>query len=34
LWTGKTVELTENMPLELVSHDVLLVRVDAPKAAK
>jgi alpha-galactosidase len=33
LWTGKTVELTENMPLELVSHDVLLVRVDAPKAA-
>ncbi|MGP8225989.1 MAG: glycoside hydrolase family 27 protein [Terracidiphilus sp.] len=34
LWTGKTVELTENMPLELASHDVLLVRVDAPKAAK
>jgi alpha-galactosidase len=34
LWTGKTVELTENMPLELVSHDVLLVRVDAPKVAK
>jgi alpha-galactosidase len=31
LWTGKTVELTENMPLELASHDVLLVRVDAPK---
>jgi len=28
------VELTENMPLELASHDVLLVRVDAPKAAK
>jgi alpha-galactosidase len=34
LWTGKTVELSENMPLELASHDVLLVRVDAPKAAK
>ena len=34
LWTGKTVELTENMPLELASHDVLLVRLDAPKAAK
>jgi alpha-galactosidase len=34
LWTGKTVELIENMPLELASHDVLLVRVDAPKAAK
>jgi alpha-galactosidase len=31
LWTGKTVTLTENMPLELASHDVLLVRVDAPK---
>jgi alpha-galactosidase len=34
LWTGKTVELTDNMPFELTSHDVLLVRVDAPKAAK
>ena len=32
LWTGKTVELTENMNLELASHDVLLVRVDMPKA--
>jgi alpha-galactosidase len=32
LWTGKTVELTDNMPLELASHDVLLVRIDAPKA--
>jgi alpha-galactosidase len=31
LWTGKTMVLTENMPLELASHDVLLVRVDAPK---
>jgi alpha-galactosidase len=34
LWTGKTMELTEKMPLELASHDVLLVRVDAPKTAK
>jgi alpha-galactosidase len=34
LWTGKTMELTENMPLELASHDVLLVRVNAPKADK
>jgi alpha-galactosidase len=31
LWTGKTVELKENMPLELVSHDVLLVRIDKPR---
>jgi alpha-galactosidase len=31
LWTGKTVELHDNEPLELASHDVLLVRVDAPR---
>ena len=31
LWTGKDVELTENMPIELDSHDVLLVRIAAPK---
>jgi alpha-galactosidase len=31
LWTGKTIELTDNMPIELVSHDVLLVRINAPK---
>jgi alpha-galactosidase len=31
LWTGKTTNLTDNMPLELASHDVLLVRLDAPK---
>jgi alpha-galactosidase len=31
LWTGKTVKLTDNMPLELASHDILLVRVDSPK---
>ncbi len=30
LWTGKTVTLTDNMPLELASHDLLLVRVDKP----
>ncbi|MGB7549246.1 MAG: glycoside hydrolase family 27 protein [Terracidiphilus sp.] len=31
LWTGKEMELTNNMPLELASHDVLLVRITAPK---
>ena len=31
LWTGKPVELTENMPIELPSHDILLVRIAAPK---
>jgi alpha-galactosidase len=31
LWTGKTMELKDNMPLELTSHDVLLVRLDAPR---
>jgi alpha-galactosidase len=31
LWTGKTIELSDNEPLELASHDVLLVRVDSPK---
>ena len=31
LWTGKTVELTQGQPLELPSHDILLVRIDAPK---
>ena len=31
LWTGKTMELKDNMPLELASHDILLVRLDAPK---
>jgi alpha-galactosidase len=31
LWTGKAVELTDNQPLELPTHDVLLVRIDAPK---
>ena len=31
LWTGKAVELTENMPLELKAHDVLMVRIGSPK---
>jgi alpha-galactosidase len=30
LWTGKSVKLTDNEPLELASHDVLLVRVEKP----
>ena len=32
LWTGKAIKLTQNMPIELASHDVLLVRIDAPNA--
>ena len=31
LWTSKSVELTNGQPLELPSHDILLVRIDAPK---
>jgi alpha-galactosidase len=31
LWTGKEIELTENMPILLDSHDVLLVRIASPK---
>jgi alpha-galactosidase len=31
LWTGKSLELTNEMPLELASHDVLLVRIASPK---
>jgi alpha-galactosidase len=31
LWTGKPITLTDNMPIEIDSHDVLLVRIDAPK---
>ena len=31
LWTGKSVELTQNMSITLPSHDVLLVRVAQPK---
>jgi alpha-galactosidase len=31
LWTGKDVTLTDNQPIELDRHDVLLVRIGAPK---
>jgi alpha-galactosidase len=31
LWTGKSIRLTEGQPIELTSHDVLLVRVNTPK---
>jgi alpha-galactosidase len=31
LWTGKDITLTDNMPLEIAGHDVLLVRISAPK---
>jgi alpha-galactosidase len=31
LWTGKDVTLTDNMPLEIPSHDILLVRIAAAK---
>ncbi len=27
LWTGKEMELTNNMPIELPSHDILLLRI-------
>jgi alpha-galactosidase len=31
LWTGKQMTLTQNMPLEIASHDILLVRIPNPK---
>jgi alpha-galactosidase len=31
LWTGKDVTLTDNQAIELDSHDILLVRIGAPK---
>jgi alpha-galactosidase len=31
LWTGKAVTLTDGQPIELPGHDVLLVRIGAPK---
>ena len=31
LWTGQSVELTQNMPITLPSHDILLVRIASPK---
>jgi alpha-galactosidase len=27
LWTGKVLELTDHMPIELGSHDILLLRI-------
>jgi alpha-galactosidase len=31
LWTGKDIELSENMPLEIPGRDILLVRIAQPK---
>jgi alpha-galactosidase len=31
LWSGKDITLTEDMPIELDSHDTLLVRIASPK---
>ncbi len=31
LWTGKEMDLTSNMPIELPSHDILLLRIANPK---
>jgi alpha-galactosidase len=31
LWTGKEITLTDNQPIELASHDILLVRIASPK---
>jgi alpha-galactosidase len=31
LWTGKPIKLKDGQSLELARHDVLLVRIDAPK---
>jgi len=31
LWTGKEVTLTDKMPIELGTHDILLVKVDHPQ---
>ncbi len=31
LWTGKPVTLADNQPIELASHDVLLVRIASPR---
>ena len=32
LWTSKTVTLIDHQPIELPSHDILLVRLDHPKS--
>ena len=31
LWTGKEMDLSNSMPIELASHDILLVRIESPK---
>ena len=31
LWTGKDIQLTDHMPIEVDKHDILLVRIDQPK---
>ena len=31
LWSGKAVQLTEGMPLEMASHEVLLLKIAAPR---
>jgi alpha-galactosidase len=31
LWTGKTATLSDGQPIELSSHDILLVRVNSPR---
>ena len=31
LWTGKPITLTDQMPIEIASHDILLVRIKSPK---
>lgn len=31
LWSGKEITLTQNMPIEIASHDILLVRIAKPK---
>jgi alpha-galactosidase len=31
LWTGQDVTLADNMPIEIPSHDILLVRIEQPK---
>jgi alpha-galactosidase len=31
LWTGKMVKLSDGQPIELASHDILLVRVGSPR---
>jgi alpha-galactosidase len=31
LWTGKQIRLTDDMPVEIASHDILLIRIPSPK---